>query len=249
METAASQPTRVILITGANGGLGQAIAQDFLTKWPHSRVWLGVNASRNRAEELVSAFPKAARIIPLNVADEAAWPAAVETIVAEDGRLDILVNNAGKHEDGLLATMPTEQWDRVLDLNLRSVFLGSRAVIRTMMGQRYGRIINISSLSALLAPLGQTNYAAAKAGVIALSQSLSKEVARAGITVNSVCPGFVETDAVSDMPAEVRTAKLREIPMRRFGKPEEVAAAVRYLASEEAGYVTGAVLKLDGGIF
>jgi 3-oxoacyl-[acyl-carrier protein] reductase len=159
------------------------------------------------------------------------------------------VNNAGHHEDGLLATMPPEAWHGVLASNLNSVFHGCQAVLPTMISQRAGRIVNVASLSALLAPAGQTNYAAAKAGVVALTQSLAKEIARIGITVNAICPGYLETDAVQAMSADERKAAQARIPMRRFGRPEEAAAAVRFLASAEAGYITGAVLKIDGGIF
>jgi 3-oxoacyl-[acyl-carrier protein] reductase len=244
-----STQTRSILITGSNGGLGLAIARDFLTMWPDCRVWLGVNRAREQAEALAAASDGRAHVIGLDVTQESAWEAVLAEIIENSGRLDVLVNNAGRHVDGLLATMASEQWHSVLDVNLHSVYLGCKTVTKTMMGQRFGRIVNISSLSALLAPPGQTNYAAAKAGVVALSQSMAKEVARAGITVNCICPGFVETEAVADMPPEVKAAKLREIPMRRFGKPEEIAAAVRFLASPEASYITGAVLKMDGGIF
>ena len=138
-------------------------------------------------------------------------------------------------------------WDRILATNLDSVFHGCQAVLPTMISQRTGRIVNMASLSALLAPAGQTNYAAAKAGVIALTQSLAKEVARIGITVNVVCPGFVETEALT-LAKEERAAAQTRIPMRRFGRPEEVAAAVRFLASAESSYITGSVLKVDGGI-
>ncbi|MBP7948286.1 MAG: SDR family oxidoreductase [Verrucomicrobiales bacterium] len=242
-------PQQVILVTGANGGLGLAICRAFLEHSAGNFVWLAVNHRRDAAALLASEFPGRADLVDLDVTVESGWTEAVEVIVSRHGRLDVLVNNAGRHEDALLATMSSEQWSRVLDVNLHSVFLGCRAVIRSMMGRRFGRIINIASLSALLAPPGQTNYAAAKAGVIGLTQSLAKETARAGITVNGICPGYIETDALSSMTPEERMARCREIPMRRFGRPEEVAAAVRFLASEEAGYITGAVLKIDGGIF
>src|SRR5262249_31392008 len=149
------------------------------------------------------------------------------------------VNNAGKHEDGLLATLPTNAWSEVIQTNLDAVFHGCQAVLPTMISQRKGRIVNISSLSALLAPPGQTNYAAAKAGVVALTQSLAKEVARMNITVNAICPGYIETEALTGMGDDERKAAQMKVPMRRFGKPAEVAAAVRFLASDEASYITG----------
>jgi 3-oxoacyl-[acyl-carrier protein] reductase len=172
----------------------------------------------------------------------------VAEILALHKRLDVLVNNAGHHEDALLAIMPLDSWQRILALNLDGVFHGCQAVLPAMIGQRHGRIINIASLSALLAPAGQTNYAAAKAGVLALTQSLAKEVARIGITVNAVCPGYVDS-ATPAMEEAQRKRALERIPMRRFGQPCEVAAAVRFLACGEAGYITGSTLKIDGGIF
>jgi 3-oxoacyl-[acyl-carrier protein] reductase len=184
----------------------------------------------------------------LDVTQPASWKTVVETILAEHKRIDVLVNNAGKHHDGLLATMPLNTWESVLKINLDSTFYGCQAVMSAMVSQRSGRIINISSLSAILPPPGQTNYAAAKAGVVALTQSLAKEVARLNITVNAVCPGFIETDTIGGMNAEERKQAQSRIPMRRFGKPEEVAATVRFLACPEAGYITGSTIKIDGGI-
>lgn len=240
---------RSILITGGNGGLGLGIARYFLVRDPEARVWLGVRSNRDQAEQLAGEFSARCRLIDLEVTDAGAWKLAVEKIVAEDGRLDVLVNNAGMHRDCLLAAMPDESWHSVIAANLDAAFFGCRAVVTPMMRQRFGRIINIASLSAVLPPLGQTNYAAAKAGVVSLGQTLAKEVARAGITVNSILPGYIETEALAGMDDEARKNAKRGIPMRRFGKPEEVAAAVYFLASDDAAYVTGSALKIDGGIF
>ncbi len=240
---------RIILVTGANGGLGQAIARNFLNENSENRVWLAVHSRREQAEQLRCEDPTRVRLIQLDVTQPDAWKSAIGKIVEEDKALHVLVNNAGRHEDALLATMPAESWTRVIATNLDAVFHGCQAVMPTMISQRNGRIINLSSLSALLSPAGQTNYAAAKAGVVALTQSLAKEVARIGITVNAICPGYVDTEALQSMGADERKAAAARIPMRRFGKPEEIAAAVRFLACPEASYITGSILKVDGGIF
>ncbi len=240
---------RVILITGGNGGLGQAIARAFLTEAPQNVVWLAIHSRRDHADALCSEFPARCHALTLDVTNRAEWTRAVETIVAQHARLDVLVNNAGTHEDALLANLTPESWHRVLAVNLDAAFHGSQAVLPTMIGQRHGRIINLGSLSAWLAPAGQTSYAAAKAGVLALTQSLAKEVARIGITVNAVCPGYIETEALASLGPEERRAAAARVPMRRFGRPEEVAAAVRFLACADAAYITGSALKIDGGIF
>jgi 3-oxoacyl-[acyl-carrier protein] reductase len=240
---------RTILITGANGGLGLATARLFLAESPDHAVWLGVRSNRERAEQLAAEFPGRGRLVELDVTLPASWKAAVETILSAGRGLDVLVNNAGRHRDGLLATMAPRDWREILDANLDAVFHGCQAVLPGMISQRHGRIVNVASLSALLAPAGQTNYAAAKAGVLALTQSLAKEVARIGITVNAVCPGYIETEALTSLPEEERKLAQNRIPMRRFGRPEEAGAAVLFLASRAASYITGAVLKIDGGIF
>ncbi len=241
--------SRSILITGGNGGLGQAMARSFLEESPNNVVWLGVRSRRDAADQLAASQPERCRCLELDVTHAAAWAEAVRRLTEVSGRLDVLINNAGNHQDGLLATMPAAAWDSVLATNLDAVFHGCQAVLPTMISQRHGRIVNVASLSALLAPGGQTNYAAAKAGVVALTQSLAKEVARIGITVNAICPGYVETEALAGMGPEERRAAQMRIPMRRFGRPEEVAAAVRFLACPDASYITGSVLKIDGGVF
>ena len=239
---------RLILITGGNGGLGQAIARAFLAESPTNVVRLGVHSRRDQADKLVAEHSERCRCLSLDVTQTVAWRTVVQEILSRHQRLDVLVNNAGCSQDSLLGTMPTTAWEGVLATNLDSVFHGCQAVLPTMISQRGGRIVNIASLSALLAPAGQTNYAAAKAGVVALTQSLAKEVARIGITVNAVCPGYIETEAIAHMDETARRAAQASVPMRRFGRPEEVAVAVRFFASPEASYITGSVLKIDGGI-
>jgi 3-oxoacyl-[acyl-carrier protein] reductase len=240
--------SRSILITGANGALGLAIAEFFLTREENCWVFLGVRERRERAQELAARFTERAHLITLEITSPDEWKAALIEIENKAGPLSVLINNAGFHEDALLANMQADQWSRVLDANLNAVFHGCQAALPTMMRERRGRIVNIASLSAISSPPGQTNYAAAKAGVIGLTQSLAKESARMGITVNAVCPGYIEGGLPADWTPEHLKALKMQLPMRRFAKPEEIAAAVFFLASPDASYITGSTLKIDGGL-
>lgn len=241
-------PPRSILVTGANGVLGQALSRYFLKREPESRVFMGVRNHRDQADAIAAEYPGRAVVLPLDVTSADAWSLAIGTIESGDVPFSVLVNNAGYHDDALLANMTAEQWGNVLASNLSSVFLGCQAAITPMMKHRFGRIINVASLSALHAPAGQTNYAAAKAGVLGLTQSLSKETARLGITVNAIAPAHIEGALPMGWSEEQLKAVKMQIPMRRFARPEEIAAAVFFLASAEASYITGATLKMDGGL-
>ena len=243
-----SPTPRSILVTGANGVLGHAIASYFLAREPEATVFMGVRRQRDRADELAAAHPGRAVVLPLEVTSAEAWAAAMETVMQHEKPFAVLVNNAGAHDDALLATMSADQWGSVIATNLNSVFLGCQAVLTPMMQNRFGRIVNIASLSALHSPAGQTNYAAAKAGVLGLTQSLSKETARLGITVNAIAPAHIEGALPAEWSEEQRKAVQKQVPMRRFARPEEIAAVVFFLASAEASYITGATLKMDGGL-
>jgi 3-oxoacyl-[acyl-carrier protein] reductase len=243
---------RSILITGANGVLGQGIARHFLQHEPSCIVFLGIRSGRAQADALAAEHPQRAFVLSLDVTQEQDWAAAMQHMeahsTAHGAGFTVLINNAGFHDDALLATMTTAQWSSVITGNLHSVFLGCHSAIPLMMGQRVGRIVNIASLSALHPPAGQTNYAAAKAGVLALTQSLAKETARLGITVNAIAPAHIEGALPASWTPEQAKAARMAIPMRRFARADEVAAAAFFLASPQASYITGAVLKMDGGL-
>ncbi|HJN34085.1 MAG TPA: 3-oxoacyl-[acyl-carrier-protein] reductase [Prochlorococcus sp.] len=235
------------LITGASRGIGRAVALALAEAG--AEVVVNYSSSADAAEEVVKAITSnggSAYAIKANVAEEDAVDRLIKTVLERSSSLDILINNAGITRDGLLMRMKTEDWQAVVNLNLTGVFLCTRAVARTMLKQKSGRIINITSVVGLMGNAGQANYAAAKAGVVGLTKSTAKEFASRGITVNAVAPGFITTDMTKELDSE---PILAAIPLGSFGTPEQVAGAVRFLAADPAAaYITGQVLQVDGGM-
>ncbi len=214
---------------------------------------MGINFRQNAAAAEataaeVVALGGEALLLPGDVADAATVPAIFDALLARWGRIDVLVNNAGVVHDTLLLRMSDDDWDRVIATNLRSAFLCTRAALRPMLRQRSGRIVNVSSIAGIRGNAGQANYAASKAALIGFTKSVARELASRGITVNAVAPGLIETDITTQMPEKARDALIEQIPVGRMGAPEEVAAVVAFLASAQAGYITGQVLVVDGGL-
>jgi 3-oxoacyl-[acyl-carrier protein] reductase len=238
---------QVALVTGASRGIGRAIA---LTLAGHGATVIGTATSQAGASAIDQALsPHGGRGIELDVNDGAALEAAVDAIAKQHGALQILVNNAGITRDMLAMRMKDADWDAVLDTNLKAVFRASRAVMRTMMKQRYGRIVNITSVVGASGNAGQANYAAAKAGVAGMTRALARELGSRGVTVNCIAPGFIATDMTDKLPEAQKAALLAQIPVGRLGTPQEVADAVMFLASPAAGYITGTELHVNGGMF
>ncbi len=233
-----------ILVTGGTRGIGRAIVETFSDKG--AQVAFTYRSSTEVAEQLKQEVGGLA--FQCDAADFQAAEQVVEDVVKAWGGVDILVNNAGITRDSLMMRMSESDWDQVISANLKSVFNYSKAVCRIMMRQRYGRIINISSVIGGTGNAGQANYAASKAGIVGLSKSLAKELATRGVTVNVVAPGFVETDMTNAINPKVKESLLDTIPVRRTAVPEEIAAPVLFLASEEASYITGQILGVDGGL-
>ena len=240
---------KTAVVTGGSRGIGRAVCEELARGG--ANVVLCFAGNESAARETVAAceaLGAKALAVQCNVADEAQAKALMDAAVQAFGRIDILVNNAGITRDGLLMMMKEADFDAVIDTNLKGAFLCMKAVSRIMMKQRYGRIVNLSSVVGLRGNAGQVNYAASKAGVIGMTKSLAKELASRGVTVNAVAPGFIATDMTAAMPEAAKTATLAAIPMGRLGAPEDVAKAVAFLASDEAAYVTGQVLAVDGGM-
>ncbi len=239
---------QVALVTGASRGIGASIAAELARRGYQVVGTATTEDGAARITAALAAFP-GCRGAKLDVNDAAEGEALVDAIAKAQGGLHVLVNNAGITRDTLAMRMKDEDWDAVLDTNLKAVFRMSRAVMRTMMKQRYGRIISITSVVGASGNPGQANYAAAKAGVAGMTRALARELGSRGVTVNCVAPGFIATDMTDVLPEEQRKALLGQIPLGALGKPEDIAHAVAYLASPEAGYVTGQELHVNGGMF
>ena len=242
-------PDIVALVTGGTKGIGREIAGAFARSG--MRVYMNFSSDSTAAEAAVSGLRTdglAAFAVQADVSDQEQANNMISSVLDREGRLDILVNNAGITRDGLMMLMPDRNWHKVIETNLNSVYYCSKAALRPMISGRWGRIINIISPSALMGRAGQTNYSASKGGVLSLTKSLAREVARYNITVNAVSPGVIETGLTENMDSKIKEDFISMIPAGRFGRPEEVARAVSFLASDKAGYITGEYISVDGGL-
>jgi 3-oxoacyl-[acyl-carrier protein] reductase len=248
---------RVAIITGGANGIGKATALRFAAEKGQVAIWDLADEAGQALQSVIRASGCQARYQHVDVTDIAAVEAAVQELLQDWGKIDILVNNAGitrdaqliKYKDGqIVSSMSTGDFDAVLSINLKGVFVCTRAVAPSMIRQKYGRIVNTSSVVGLYGNFGQTNYVASKAGVIGMTRVWARELGRYNITVNSVAPGFIDTEMTRHMPEKIRETIIAHTPMQRMGQPEDVANAFLFLASEEASYISGAVLSVDGGI-
>ena len=237
------------IVTGAGRGIGEAIAKRLAAEGARVAVVSRTEANAGRTADAINAErPDAAKAYAVDVADFHAVQELADAILKDFGKVDILVNNAGVTRDGLSMRMSPEDWDAVVDTNLKGAFNFIRAIQRPMAKQRSGRIINIASVVGLTGNAGQANYAASKAGLIGLTKSIARELAGRGVTVNVVAPGFIETDMTGVLPESIRTAVIEKIPLGRFGATEDIASAVAFLAGPESAYITGQTLVVDGGM-
>ena len=240
---------RVALVTGGSRGIGRAVALELARRG--ASIVVNYNANASAANEVVAAIEAEggkAKAIQADVSVHDHAERLIKEAVESFGNLDILVNNAGTTRDMLIMMMPEDDWDLVIRTNLKSAYNCSKHAVKHMMRKRYGRVVNMTSVAGIAGNGGQTNYSASKAGMIGLTKSLAREVASRNITVNAVAPGFIPTDLTESVPEDLKSASLNAIPLKRWGTPEEVAHAVAFLASDEAGYITGHVLSVDGGM-
>ena len=240
---------KIALVTGASRGIGEAIARRLASEGATVLAAARTAEALSRVVSAIEASGGKASALALDLADTASIEAAVRTTLASHGQIHVLVNNAGVTEDNLILRMSREAWDKVLATNLTGVFLLTQAVVKGMVRKRYGRIVNVASVVGLMGNAGQANYAASKAGLIGLTKSVARELASRSITCNAVAPGFIATAMTDKMTDEAKAGLTGRIPLERLGAPEDVAAAVAFLASDEASYVTGTVLNVSGGLY
>ncbi|GDX97620.1 beta-ketoacyl-ACP reductase [Phycisphaerae bacterium] len=239
---------RVAFVTGASRGIGKAIALRLAKDGRHVVLVSRSEGPLSEVKSEIEAAGGSAEVLAVDVGDAKALAAAVEAVATKHARLDILVNNAGITKDGLMLRMSDEDWDTVLDTNLKSSFVASRAAARAMMKNRFGRIVNIGSTSGVVGNAGQANYAAAKAGLMGLTKTIARELGSKGVTANCIAPGFIQTDMTANLPDQVKEGVTAMMAIKRLGTPEDIAAAVAYVTSDEAGFLTGQTIAVDGGM-
>ncbi len=240
---------QVVLVTGGARGIGKAIAENFAGKGAHLIIAdISLSSAEDTAGE-ISATGVRTLALGLDVSKSEEVSAAFETILKEFGRLDVVINNAGITRDGLILRMKEEDWDAVININLKGVFLCSKEAVKLMVKQRYGRIINIASVVAFMGNPGQANYSASKAGIVGLTKTIAKEYAGRGVTANAVAPGFIATAMTEALPDNIKQEMLKSIPVGTFGSVDDVANAVAFLASPDNGYITGQVIHVNGGMY
>jgi len=239
---------KVAVVTGGARGIGRAIVEKLVSIGDNVAIWDIREDGEKTAQEIASRYSASVRFYKVDISNYADVNQTVKKVLDDFKKIHIIVNNAGITRDGLLLRMKPEDWQKVIDINLTGCFNCTKAVLKIMIAQRWGRIINISSVVGITGNFGQSNYAASKAGIIGFTKSVAKEVAKRNITVNAIAPGFIETDMTDSLPEEVKSAYLEKIPISKMGKPSDIAEIVGFLSQEEASYITGQVINVDGGM-